>query len=72
MKIDIDFDDLLRRSVNASIDATVKMSDTHPEFSSRSEQLQLIATVSAHTTIQILREYHEMLENSLNSGDTTR
>ena len=71
MKIEIDFDELLRRSVNSSIDATTKMLDKQPEFASKGEQLQLIATVSAHTTIQIVREYHEMLENSLGTGDTT-
>ena len=65
MKIDIDFDELLRQSLNASIDATMNVSDNHPEFASRSEQMKLIATVSAHTTVQILRKYHEMLENSL-------
>lgn len=71
MKIEIDFDELLRRSVNSSIDATIKVSDKHPEHAAKSEQLQLIATIAAHTTIQILREYHKMLENSLGTDDTT-
>lgn len=70
MKIEIDFNELLRRSVNSAVDATTKMTDKHPEFSSKCEQLQIIASISAQTTIQILREYHAMLEKSLGTDGT--
>ena len=66
MKIEIDFNELLRRSVNSAVDATTKMTDKHPEFSSKGEQLQIIASISA----QILREYHAMLEKSLGTDGT--
>lgn len=71
MKIDIDFDKLLNESVNAAVEATTAMTDKHPDFSSKHEQMQLIATVSAQTTIWILRQYHLMLENSLDTDATT-
>lgn len=70
MRIEIDFNELLRRSVNSAVDATTKMTDKHPEFSSKGEQLQIIASISAQTTIQILREYHAMLEKSLGTDGT--
>lgn len=71
MKIEIDFDELLKHSVNSAIKATTKMTDKHPEFALKGEQLQLIATISAETTIQILRDYHAMLEKSLGTDGTT-
>lgn len=65
MKIDIDFDELLNNSVNAAIDATTTLSDKNRDSDALNQKLQLIATVSARTTISILRDYHHALENAL-------
>lgn len=70
MKIDIDFEKLLNDSINAAINATIDVSDKNPDFASRHAQYQLIATISAHTTIQILRDYHAMLETAFQTLDT--
>ncbi len=65
MKIDIDFDELLNNSVNAAIHATTALSDKNRDTDAINQKLQLIATVSAKTTISILRDYHHALEEAL-------
>lgn len=65
MKINIDFDELLNKSVNASIDASVNFTDRNRDSDSVSKHLQLISTVAAETTISILRNYHSALEEAL-------
>lgn len=65
MKIDIDFDELLNKSVNAAIDATIKLTDANRDNDALNKQLQLISTVAARTTVSILQDYHSALENSL-------
>lgn len=72
MKIDIDFDDLLRHAMNASIDATIKTTDMNPSASENYENFERIAKISAGVTVQILREYHERLESSLDTLLSTR
>ena len=72
MKINIDFDELLNRSVNASINASIKVSDIHPDTTAYAEQFERIAKISSSVTIGILREYHEMLEDSLDKLLSTR
>lgn len=72
MKIDIDFDELLNDSLNAAIDATIKSTDNNRDADALNRQLQIIATVSAKTTVSILRNYHTALEEALTSFlDTT-
>lgn len=65
MKINIDLDELLNNSLNAAIDATIKATDKNRDTDALNQQLQLIATVSAKTTISILRNYHAALEEAL-------
>lgn len=71
MQIEIDFDKLLNDSVNAAVNATIKTSDMRPESSNHYDQFRLISTISAKITVDILREYHAMLEDSLNNNQAT-
>lgn len=72
MKINIDFDELLNKSIEASIKACNEMYESHPEHPLRIEQLSSIATISAQTTVLILRDYHAQLEKILQACDTTQ
>lgn len=67
MKIDIDFDEILNKVVNRSIDASVALSDKNRDSSVNYEKIQLIAHISAATAVDVLREYHDALENSLST-----
>lgn len=72
MKIDIDFDELMRKNVNACINASNALSDKNPDAAGYAEQFERIAKISAGVTIGILRDYHEILEKTLETIDTTR
>ena len=72
MKIDIDFDELMRKNVNACISASNALSDKNPDSSGYAERFELIARISASVTIGILRDYHEILEKTFETIDTTR
>lgn len=72
MKIDIDFDELMRKNVNACINASNELSDKNPDAAGYAEQFERIAKISAGVTIGILRDYHEILEKTLETIDTTR
>lgn len=65
MNIDIDFDKLLEDSLEASAKSSEYFRDHLPESYRTAERLELIAKVSAHTTIQILKQYHQQLVDSL-------
>lgn len=70
MKIDIDFDEIMRRNLNAAISASVALADKNPEAAGYTEQFERFAKISANITIGILRDYHAMLEKSLGTDDT--
>lgn len=70
MKIDIDFDEIMRRNLNAAISASVALADKNPEAAGYAEQFERFAKISANITIGILRDYHAMLEKSLGTDDT--
>ena len=70
MKIDIDFDEIMRRNLNAAISASVSLADKNPEVSGYAEQFERFAKISAGITIGILRDYHAMLEKTLDTDDT--
>ncbi len=70
MYLDIDFDKLLSDSLEASAHASEFMRNHHPEGSTTSEQLDLIAKVSATTTIQILKQYHQQLVDALSEDES--
>lgn len=70
MKIDIDFDEIMRRNLNAAISASVALADKNPEAAGYAEQFERFAKISVNITIGILRDYHAMLEKSLGTDDT--
>ena len=55
MKIDIDFDEIMRRNLNAAISASVALADKNPEAAGYAEQFERFAKISANITIGILR-----------------
>lgn len=67
MKIDIDFDEILNKVVNRSIDASVALSDKSRDSSADAEKYQQIAQISTAIAVDVLREYHDALENSLST-----
>lgn len=71
MKIEIDFDEIMRKNLNAAISASDALSDKHPDAAGYAEQFERFAKISAGITIGILRDYHAMLEKTLGTGDTT-
>lgn len=67
MKIDIDFDEILNKVINRSIDASVALSDKSRDSSADAEKYQQIAQISTAIAVDVLREYHDALENSLST-----
>lgn len=55
MKIDIDFDEIMKRNLNAAISASVALADKNPEVAGYAEQFEHFAKISAGITIGILR-----------------
>lgn len=70
MKIDIDFDEIMRRNLNAAIKASEALADMNPDAAGYAEQFERFAKISAGITIGILRDYHAMLEKTLGTDDT--
>ena len=69
MKIDIDFDEIMRRNLNAAISASEALADKNPDAAGYSEQFERFARISANITIGILRDYLAMLEITLGTDD---
>ena len=70
MKIDIDFDEIMRRNLNAAISASEALADKNPDAAGYAEQFERFAKIFAGITIGILRDYHAMLEKTLGTDDT--
>ena len=70
MKIDIDFDEIMKRNLNAAISASVALADKNPEVAGYAEQFERFAKISAGITIGILCDYHALLEKSLGTDGT--
>ena len=70
MKIDIDFDEIMRRNLNAAISASVALADKNPEVAGYAEQFERFTKISEGITIGIIRDYHAMLEKTLDTDDT--
>lgn len=56
--INIDFDAMLNRTLSAASRATAEFIKNHPENEVTARQAELIASVTAKITVDLLREYH--------------
>lgn len=68
--MNIDFDKLYLNAVESALKSSEDLRDKFPESDSLSKQLELIAKVSAFTTVQILKDYHQQIEDARNSDQT--
>lgn len=70
MSLDIDFDKLLNDSLESSARSSEYLRNRYPESSETTEHLELVAKISAHTTIQILKQYHQQLVDALSEVES--
>ena len=68
--MNIDFDKLYLDAVESALKSSEDLRDKHPESDSLSKQFELIAKISAFTTVQILKDYHQQIEDARNSDRT--
>lgn len=68
--MNIDFDKLYLNAVENALKSSEDLRDKFPESDSLSKQLELITKVSAFTTVQILKDYHQQIEDARNSDQT--
>lgn len=71
MNLNIDFEKLLNDAVDAAVAATAETKNREPNFASKADQMELIAKVSASTTISILKGYHQQLCDALQNCEAT-
>ena len=72
MNLNIDFEKLLNDAVAAAVAATAEAKNREPDFASKADQMELIAKISANTTISILKGYHQQLFDALQNFEASR
>lgn len=68
--MNIDFDKLYLNAVENALKSSEDLRDKFPEFDSLSKHLEFIAKISAFTTVQILKDYHQQIEDHRSSDQT--
>lgn len=67
--MNIDFDSMLNRALSGASRATDEFIKKYPENKITAQQLELITTVTARITVDLLREYHSAVVSAHSCSD---
>ena len=67
--MDIDFDGMLSRAHSGASRAAAEFIEKHPENEVTARQMEMIATITAKVTVDLLREYHAAVVSAHSCND---
>lgn len=67
--MDIDFNGMLSRARSGASRATAEFIEKYPESKVTARQMELIASVTAKVTVDLLREYHAAVSSARPCND---